>query len=189
MIPNDYECEGQFSLFDTQEEPKPIPNYATEGIFEDGYREIREYDKPMVGIFDDLTAKHGIMVDFKILRQPYQKETLQMPCYRMCDVEWCSLACFLRRGYIRHDGKWVRNDKGEILISKNKECDWTPKEKSKEPIYEIEIKGYCNDPYCTHCNYRLDGDEYKERCPSCGCLLDWKRLKEFEERERKWDSE
>ena len=59
----------------------------------------------------------------------------------------------------------------------------------QEPIFEIEIKGYCNDPYCTHCNYRLDGDEYKERCPSCGCLLDWKRLKEFEERERKWDSE
>lgn len=124
---DNYECTGQLSFFEIKEDPKPIPNYSVEGIFEDGYREIREYDKPMVGIFDDLTAKHGIMVDFKVHRQPPTKETLQMPCYRMCDVGWCSLACFLRRGYIRHNEKWVRNENGDILISKNKECDWNPK--------------------------------------------------------------
>ena len=55
-------------------------------------------------------------------------EPVRIPCMRQCDVAWGSLKCFLKRGYMRYDGRWCRNDKGEILISVNKECDWVPKE-------------------------------------------------------------
>ena len=51
---------------------------------------------------------------------------IQIPCNRECEYEWGSLECFLKRGYIRHDGKWVRNSDGEPLRLKNKECDWMP---------------------------------------------------------------
>lgn len=49
---------------------------------------------------------------------------MREPCHSICDVEWCSLECFYRRGYMRQNGKWVRDDKGNILISNNRQCDW-----------------------------------------------------------------
>ena len=51
------------------------------------------------------------------------------PCRRRCPVEWCSLKCFLMRGYVRdpQTQKWARNDKGEIIITNDKLCDWEPK--------------------------------------------------------------
>lgn len=46
-------------------------------------------------------------------------------CNSFCDVEWCSLTCFFRRGYIRDkNGKWLRDEKGNILRSNNRQCDW-----------------------------------------------------------------
>ena len=79
-------------------------------------------------MWDKEIAQHGIIVDYNIIRGG-MNPTLKTPCFRHCDVEWCSLSCFLKRGYIRHDGKWVRNEKGEILIANSKECDWTPRER------------------------------------------------------------
>lgn len=56
------------------------------------------------------------------------------PCKRPCPVEWGSLKCFFMRGYVRdpQTQKWVRNDKGEIIITNDKECDWKPKKKPAE---------------------------------------------------------
>lgn len=122
--------DGQISLFDflkEQEEPQVVTDYATQVFFKDGYSETREYNKPEYGMWDDLIAKHGMIIDFRQIRGGLKNPSLKCPCMRMCDVEWCSLSCFLRRGYMRHDGKWLRNDKGEILKSNKKECDWTPK--------------------------------------------------------------
>lgn len=62
---------------------------------------------------------------FEILEE---KKPIREPCGRRCDVECYSLKCFLKRGYIRHDGKWCRNENGEIQISVNKDCDWIPKQ-------------------------------------------------------------
>jgi hypothetical protein len=120
---DNYECDGQISLFDLNEEPK---------------------------------------------------KTKRIPCFRECDVEWCSLTCFLRRGYIRHEGKWVRNDKGEILIANNKECDWTPKtnniDEAKAPIWHSSLTAcYVECPTCHEINHI---ENYHDRCPDCGQLLD-----------------
>lgn len=39
----------------------------------------------------------------------------------------------------------------------------------------VNLKGYMDDPYCPDCDTALqDPDIDKERCPVCGCLLDWK---------------
>lgn len=51
---------------------------------------------------------------------------LRIPCYRHCVSEWCSLNCFLKRGYTRYKNQWVRDRYGNIIISEHKECDWTP---------------------------------------------------------------
>lgn len=63
---------------------------------------------------------------------PSETYPVREPCGRRCPVAWCSLKCFLRRGYVedrsadsRH--RWARDDKGNILISNNKDCDWVPK--------------------------------------------------------------
>lgn len=43
----------------------------------------------------------------------------------------------------------------------------------------IGIKGLCDDPYCPECGYYFwDYGEKSEvdcdRCPECGCLVDWR---------------
>ena len=56
----------------------------------------------------------------------------RIPCNRVCDVEWCSIACFERRGllYDRVKREWIKGKDGKPLRkSKDKvECDWEPKE-------------------------------------------------------------
>lgn len=49
-------------------------------------------------------------------------------CESLCDVEWCSLACFMRRGYIRQNGKFLRNENNEFLrLKENRQCNWEVK--------------------------------------------------------------
>ena len=122
--------DGQYNIFDfiDQTEPKVIPEFAIELFFDDGFAITKEFNESCYGMWDDLIAKHGIIIDYKCLRGFDSEKKMRFPCMLICEVEWCSLACFLKRGYIRHDGKWVRDEKGKILISKNKECEWTPRE-------------------------------------------------------------
>ena len=60
-----------------------------------------------------------------------KKSILRTPCDRYCDVEWCSMVCFKRRGYIwdKTQHSWVCGDNGKAMRAKNRECDWEPKEK------------------------------------------------------------
>ena len=71
----------------------------------------------------------GQMTIFDFIQDEDESKDVRIPCMRRCEVECWSLRCFLKRGYIRHDGKWVRNEKGEILIANQKECYWTPRER------------------------------------------------------------
>ena len=61
---------------------------------------------------------------------------IREPCKRPCDVEWCSKICFIRRGYMWNYGDWgwIKGKDGKPLVSKNKSCDWTPKE-----LQEMEV--------------------------------------------------
>ncbi len=119
---DNYECEGQLSLFDLPTEP-PQP--------------------------------------------------IRCPCGKRCEVEWGSLSCFLKRGYIRNNGKWVRNDKGEVLRLKNRECDWEPREGeevAKAPIWHSSLTAcYVECPTCHEINHI---ENYHDRCPDCSQLLD-----------------
>jgi len=49
----------------------------------------------------------------------------QEPCCQFCDVSVWSLECFIRNGYIRNPAtqKWARDDNGEILKTRNRECN------------------------------------------------------------------
>jgi hypothetical protein len=55
-----------------------------------------------------------------------EEEPLQ-DCGRRCDCALFSLNCYIKRGYVRVDGKWVRNEDGSIMIIGG-ECDWKPSE-------------------------------------------------------------
>ncbi len=63
--------------------------------------------------------------DFSSQKQINEKnECLGEPCM-YCDVEWCSIKCFLKRGYMwdKVHG-FVRDEKGNarILNIENREC-------------------------------------------------------------------
>lgn len=108
--------------------------FSCTAYFEDGYAETKEYDNPTDNLhqWDDLIAKHGYICDFKINRgglEELKGLKFRSPCNGLCDVECYSLKCYLKRGYIRHEGKWVRREDGTILIANNRECDWNPKDK------------------------------------------------------------
>lgn len=53
---------------------------------------------------------------------------------------------------------------------------------SEEPekIYELDLKGFCDDPYCPKCGYEFvtwsDKSEVDcKRCPKCNIRIDWTR--------------
>lgn len=120
------QIRGQMSIFDMVQ-PK---QFSCTAIFEDGYAETREYDRASdnLHLWDDLRAKHGILVDFRMNRGGLDdKREWRIPCYGYCDCEWSSLKCYMKRGYIRHNGKWVRKKDGTILRANHPECEWTPK--------------------------------------------------------------
>ena len=48
----------------------------------------------------------------------------------------------------------------------------------QEPIYPLDIKGICDDPYCPKCGRGFWTESKRsevdcERCPDCGIRLDW----------------
>lgn len=53
---------------------------------------------------------------------------VRIPCNRPCNVEWCSMVCFKRRGYIwdKAAHSWVYGENGIALRTKARECDWEP---------------------------------------------------------------
>lgn len=55
---------------------------------------------------------------------------------------------------------------------------WRDKPFMNEPVYELEIKGICDDPYCPQCGYAFWTDSSRnevdcERCPECHVKVDW----------------
>lgn len=57
---------GQLSIFDYER----VPDYKETVYFGDGYAETREYDEPALHMWDDLIARHGMIIDYKIHRSP-----------------------------------------------------------------------------------------------------------------------
>lgn len=68
----------------------------------------------------------GQMTIYDYLPDPEEEKPLREPCRRRCDVEWGSLTCFLRRGYVRDKstGKWARRADGKIMRLNKRDCDW-----------------------------------------------------------------
>lgn len=93
-------------------------------------------------------------------------DPIREPCNRRCPVEWGSLKCFLLRGYMRYDGKWARNEHGDILITKSKECDWIPK---GHTCSECEhFGGIYGFEGCYSCYRTFYNKNIKPNDPACG---------------------
>lgn len=58
---------------------------------------------------------------------PEEEEQPLRDCGRRCDCALFSLNCYIKRGYVRVDGKWLRNEDGSIMIIGG-DCDWNPSE-------------------------------------------------------------
>lgn len=54
----------------------------------------------------------------------------QNMCSRDCEVQCGSFVCFTNRGYIwdKRTHSWVYDSKGKALRTKNRICDWEPRE-------------------------------------------------------------
>lgn len=100
---------------------------------------------------DDRQGKRFVAVDWNAKKMGYGG-----PCDNMTEVITAFKDCFAR-------------------------ADKLAEEKKKEKPVEVDIKGYCGDPYCPKCNYNLYGEEKAEECPVCGVKLDWKRYLRYAE--------
>lgn len=67
----------------------------------------------------------------------------------------------------------------KLGMIKNYECDGQLSIFDyQEPVYELEIKGICDDPYCPKCGYAFWTDSNRnevdcEHCPECHIKVDW----------------
>lgn len=68
------------------------------------------------------------------------------------------------------------------MSSKNKGCAGQIElfdflEQLDKKVYEMDIRGLCDDGYCPRCGHSFD--EFKEcdceRCPECGVRISWER--------------
>lgn len=67
---------------------------------------------------------------------------------------------------MRYDGKWVRDEHGNILITKSKECDWIPK---GHICSECEhFGGIYGFEGCYSCYRTVHGKDIKPDDPACG---------------------
>ena len=64
-----------------------------------------------------------------------KKMLLRSPCDRYCDCEWCSMMCFIKRGYIwdKTAHSFVYGEDGKAMRTKKRACDWNP-EGQEHPI-------------------------------------------------------
>ena len=94
------------------------------------------------------------------LQSQEPKKDLREPCGRFCEVEWCSLQCFFKRGYIRDPStqKWARDDNGNCLISNNPECDWIPINEENPWVRLCDCQKVYFDPKSVTAYDRTDHD-------------------------------
>lgn len=67
----------------------------------------------------------------------------RQPCNRLCDCEWGSKVCFLKRGYIWNYPlhKWCRDENGVALRTLDKDCEWEPRE-TIEQMTQLRITDF-----------------------------------------------
>jgi hypothetical protein len=59
-------------------------------------------------------------------------------------------------------------------------------DEANEKVYELDIRGICDDAYCPKCNYGfMDSETDAERCPKCGVKVSWERWHKINDEERK----
>lgn len=121
-----YECEGQLSIFDLI---KPECKFS-------GHTCNKENLWDVADTLDEIKCPHV--------------------CCRQCEQRLCGARC---------------NGSDEPKPFMN------PPE---EPIYKLDIKGICDDPYCPQCGYEFEttrtSKNYEvdcERCPECHVKVDW----------------
>ena len=150
-----YECDGQMSIFDyikkPAEKPKEMPRWFKP---EDGWRPIGKTIEKSEGIskYDKLEIC-GIYKLFDEFR------------YSVCPAYF--------------DGQEVIAQDVPFDIPRPKWMYWRLKEK----VYEVGQIGICDDPICSNCDYEFSMFDSKwskneidiERCPNCGVRLDWER--------------
>lgn len=122
----DYECEGQYTLFDYL---KTIPTVCDFSHHVCNKRELWK----VADTLDEIVCPHV--------------------CCRQCNMRLCGTRC---------------NGSPE------------PKPFMNEPVYELDVRGFMDDPYCPKCDYAFitygTNDERDcERCPHCHVKVDWQR--------------
>ena len=111
----------------------------------------------------------GQMSIYDFLEDP---EPVREPCGRHCSVEWGSLICFLRRGYVRdkETQKWARGHDGKILRTKNRECDWKSASEIDFSCFASwknpENKNGITLGKCPH-NDKLKMQQPRKKCEQC----------------------
>lgn len=146
------ETGDQMSIFDFETEGEGI-NFQCFNSYKVGRNGIHFDPCPFADKFGHRTKKchdceaydafYGLVREFEAVGVPYAashelaKRELGIhsaytknlepigQCERVCDVKWCSIECFERRGYHMKDGEWVRDDEGEPkrMMEERRECD------------------------------------------------------------------
>ena len=59
-------------------------------------------------------------------------------------------------------------------------------DEANEKVYELDIKGICDDAYCPKCDYGfMDNETDAERCPKCGVKVSWEQWHKVNDTEEK----
>ena len=214
MSIKNYECDGQMSLFDFIEKPKPIEDHLPcdtcghdiKGCCDYDYINYHDYcvlgDKWIPKEPEHVPPIHRYLRYGPHTLIPKVREETKAWLDAHGVPEWItwprkSLPCenctwydgtnccsgghtnHFEYGYLICDGFY------QSIVERKPSTvgeAWPSGFKWEPHIYELDIRGICDDPYCPQCGYEFETTRtcknYEvdcERCPECHVKVDWRR--------------
>lgn len=119
----------------------------------------------------------GTKLDHNLYEAKYKKAIIDVTYSRYDTIDELNGKRFIGVGYsFSKGGGGSPCDSLTKAVDRIKGYQQTIDDMDKPKVYEVNIRGICDDAYCPECDYGfMDNETDAERCPKCGVKVSWER--------------